>query len=374
MRENPLVKLHGFGQSVWLDFIQRGMFASGELQRLIDEDGISGVTSNPAIFEKAIAGSRDYDDGIRGLARQGKNAEEIYAALAIEDIQHAADLFRPTYDRTEGRNGFVSLEVSPHLAHDTAGTVAEARKLWAIVDRPNVLIKVPGTLEGLPAIESLLTEGINVNVTLLFGLPRYRRVADRFCAALEARSKSGLPLKNVASVASFFLSRFDVLLDPQLEKLAQEGGSKAEPARSLLGRIALAQAKLAYPIYKEIFGGASFKKLAAQDARSQRLLWASTSTKNPNYQDVMYVEPLVGPATINTMPLETIEAYREHGDPAPRLEDGLDEARRQLELLAELGFSMDRVTEQLEAEGVHKFIKPFDSLLATLEKARAAAG
>ncbi|MBN2580524.1 MAG: transaldolase [Pirellulales bacterium] len=374
MKKNPLLQLTSLGQSVWLDFIQRGMFASDELQRLIEEDGISGVTSNPAIFQKAIAGSRDYEDDIRRLARQGKNAEEIYWTLAIADIQQAADLFRPTYDRTAGRDGFVSLEVSPHLAHDTDGTVAEARKLWTAVDRPNILIKVPGTAEGLPSIERLLTDGINVNITLLFGLPRYRQVAEIYCAALEARASRGQPLNHVASVASFFLSRFDVLLDPLLEKIVQEGGPKAETARSLKGKVALAQAKTAHPIYQDIFGGTSFRKLASQGAFTQRLLWASTSTKNPEYNDVMYVEPLIGPDTINTLPLETVTAYRDHGNPAPRLEEGLEAAREQLARLAELGISMDQVTEQLEAEGVQKFIKPFDALLGTLEAARTAAG
>jgi transaldolase len=374
MSVNPLLKLSTFGQSIWLDYIRRQMIDSGELKKLIDDDGLKGVTSNPAIFQKAIAGSTDYDAAIRGLARAGASIDAIYQTLTVEDVQGAADLFRPLYDREDGRDGFVSLEVNPHLAHDTQGTIAEARHLWQALARPNVLIKVPATREGLPAIRQLIGEGINVNVTLLFGLPRYREVAEAYIGGLEARGAQGQPLNRVASVASFFLSRIDVLLDPQLEKLAAAGGAQAATARDLVGQVAIASAKAAYTIYQEIFGSAAFKKLAARGARPQRLLWASTSTKNPAYPDVKYVEPLIGPDTVNTLPPETLEAYRDHGDPAPRLTEGVDRAAAVLARLPDLGLDLDQATQQLEDEGVEKFNKPFDSLMATLEGKRREVG
>jgi transaldolase len=374
MSVNPLLKLSTFGQSIWLDYIRRQMIDSGELKKLIDDDGLKGVTSNPAIFQKAIAGSTDYDAAIRGLARAGASIDAIYQTLTVEDVQGAADLFRPLYDREDGRDGFVSLEVNPHLAHDTQGTIAEARHLWQALARPNVLIKVPATREGLPAIRQLIGEGINVNVTLLFGLPRYREVAEAYIGGLEARGAQGQPLNRVASVASFFLSRIDVLLDPQLEKLAAAGGAQAATARDLVGQVAIASAKAAYTIYQEIFGSAAFKKLAARGARPQRLLWASTSTKNPVYPDVKYVEPLIGPDTVNTLPPETLEAYRDHGDPAPRLTKGVDRAAAVLARLPDLGLDLDQATQQLEDEGVEKFNKPFDSLMATLEGKRREVG
>jgi transaldolase/glucose-6-phosphate isomerase len=370
MKQNPLQKLSTFGQSIWLDYIRRQMIDSGELQKLIEDDGLKGVTSNPAIFEKAIAGSRDYDDAIRTLARAGKSVAEIYQVLTVEDVQRAADLFRPLYDRVAGKDGFISLEVNPHLAHDTQGTLAEARHLWQALGRPNVLIKVPATKEGLPAVRQLISEGINVNVTLLFGLPRYREVAEAYIAGLEDRAATGKPLNRVASVASFFLSRIDVLLDPQLEAMAATGGPQAQGARDLIGQMAIASAKVAYTIYREIFGSARFQKLADQGARPQRLLWASTSTKNPAYPDVKYVEPLIGPDTVNTLPPETLEAYRDHGDPAPRLTEGVDRAAGYLQRLPELGLDLNHATQQLEDEGVDKFNKPFDALLATLEGKR----
>ena len=370
MKANPLLKLSPFGQSIWLDYIRRQMIDAGELKKLIDDDGLKGVTSNPAIFQKAIAGSTDYDEAIRSLAQAGKSVEAIYQVLTVEDVQRAADLFRPLYDRLAGQDGFVSLEVNPHLAHDTQGTVAEARHLWQALARPNVLIKVPATKAGLPAIRQLISEGINVNVTLLFGLPRYREVAEAYIAGLEDRAAAGQPLGRVASVASFFLSRIDVLLDPQLEKLAAAGGQKAQTARDLIGQVAIASAKQAYTIYQEIFGSARFQKLAAQEARPQRLLWASTSTKNPAYPDLKYVEPLIGADTVNTLPPETLAAYRDHGDPAARLTEGVDQAAGNLAGLAELGLDLDQATQQLEDEGVEKFNQPFDSLMATLKDKR----
>ncbi len=370
MKENPLLKLGAFGQSIWLDYIRRQMIDSGELQKLINDDGLKGVTSNPAIFQKAIAGSRDYDEAIRTLAQTGASIGAIYQTLTVEDVGRAADLFRPGYDRLAGQDGFVSLEVNPHLAQDTQGTITEARRLWQDLSRPNVLIKVPATREGLPAIRQLISEGMNVNVTLLFGLPRYREVAEAYIAGLEARAAQGRPLDRVASVASFFLSRIDVLLDPQLEKLAASGGPQAPGARELIGQVAIASAKVAYTMYQEIFGSARFKKLAGLGARPQRLLWASTSTKNPAYPDVKYVEPLIGPDTVNTLPPETLEAYRDHGDPAPRLAEAVDRAASFIQRLPELGIDLDQATQQLEDEGVEKFNQPFDSLMGTLEGKR----
>jgi transaldolase len=368
MKKNPLLKLEDYGQSVWLDFIRRGILDSGELLRLIDEDGVSGVTSNPAIFEKAIAETGDYDDAIRGLAHAGKSAVEVYEELAVEDIQRAADLIRPLYDRTDGGDGFVSLEVSPRLARDTNGTIAEARRLWARVDRTNVLIKVPGTREGLPAIRQLIGEGININVTLLFGLSRYREVTEAYIDGLAERSSRGLPLRQVTSVASFFLSRIDVLADSLLEQKVVKGGVTADHAATMRGEVAIASARVAYQIYKGIFSGDRFRALATQGACRQRVLWASTSTKNPAYSDLKYVEALIGPETVNTLPLETLNSYRNHGNPAPRLEEGVDEARRVLERLPEVGIDLAAVTQQLEDEGVEKFIKPFDMLLERLRE------
>jgi len=370
MTTNPLVKLHALGQSIWLDFIRRGMLDSGELQRLIEEDHLRGVTSNPAIFEKAIGETHDYDEAIRRLACQGKNANEIYEQLTVEDVQRTADLFRPIYDWEAGRDGFVSLEVSPHLAHDTEGTLAEARRLWAEVDRPNIFIKVPATLAGLPAVRRLIGEGINVNVTLLFGLPRYRQVADAYIGGLEDRLAQGRPIDRIASVASFFLSRIDVLIDPMLEKLIREGGPQALFAEHLHGQVAIACAKIAYEMHRHIFGRERFSHLADRGARDQRLLWASTGTKNPAYSDVKYIEPLIGPGTVNTVPLETLNAYRQHGNPEVRLEQGIEDARKVVEDLLKVGIDIDLITQQLEDEGVEKFVKPFDHLMQTLEKER----
>jgi transaldolase len=373
MSTNPLIKLHSFGQSTWLDYIRRQMLTSGELKKYIDEDKLMGVTSNPAIFEKAIGGSQDYDDDIRRLAQAGTDIKEIYQSLTVADVQHAADILRPVYDSLEGGDGFVSLEVNPHLAHDTPSTINEARTLWQALNRPNVFIKVPATQEGLPAIKQLISEGINVNVTLLFGLPRYREVANAYIEGLEARAAKGQPLARVASVASFFLSRIDVLLDPVLEKMKDQGGAPAVAAKDLIGEVAIASAKMAYKIYGGIFGSERFKALAKNGARPQRLLWASTSTKNPAYPDVKYVEPLIGPDTINTVPVETLNAYRDHGNPASRLADGQDHAASVLQRLPELHIDLSMVTQQLEDEGVEKFNKPYDQLLNTLEEKRRAA-
>jgi transaldolase len=368
MKSNPLKQLGTFGQSIWLDYIRRDLMASGKLRRLIEEDGLRGMTSNPAIFEKAIAESHDYDEDIRAMAIEGRNAETIYETLSQRDVQRAADEFRPVYDKTDGKDGYVSLEVNPHLAHDITGTIDEARRLWAALKRPNVFIKVPATAEGLLAIRQLIGEGISINVTLLFGLPRYRQVADAYIAGIEARAIQGKPVKYVASVASFFVSRIDTLVDALLEKLIAQGGPEANVAQQARGQVAVASAKMAYQMYKDIFDSARFKKVADKGARAQRLLWASTGTKNPDYSDVKYVESLIGPDTVNTVPVETLDAYRDHGDPKVRLEQDGERAGWVLQRLPELGIGIDKVTQQLEDEGVEKFNKPFDKLMETLAK------
>ena len=373
MTENPLLLIEKFGQSIWLDYIRRHLINSGDLRQLIEEDGLKGVTSNPAIFEKAIAHSNDYDDAIRHLALENKNTAEIFEALTVADVQQAADVFFCVYDRLKGKDGYVSLEVNPHLARDTNGTVSEARRLWKLVGRPNIFIKVPATKEGLPAIRQLISEGINVNITLLFGLPRYQEVAEAYMAGLEDRLAQGKSVHRIASVASFFLSRIDVLVDSRLEKFMAAGGPQATAARNLRGTVAIASAKMAYSIYKKIFGGERFQKLAAKGAGTQRLLWASTSTKNPEYSDVKYVEALIGPDTVNTLPLETLNAYRDHGNPGARLEIGLDFAASVLQRLPELDIDLNEVTQELEDEGIEKFNKPFDSLMCSLEGKRLAA-
>jgi transaldolase len=368
MERNPLLVLETFGQSIWVDFIRRGMLTSGELKQLIETDGVSGVTSNPSIFEQAIAKSNDYDASIRALTLEGKTPEEIYQILTVEDIRMVADLLRPTYNRTDGRDGFVSLEVSPGLAYDTDGTLAEARQLWSLVNRPNAMIKVPATRAGIPAIQQLTGEGINVNITLLFGLPRYREVANAYIAGLESLAARGKDLKQMASVASFFLSRIDVLLDPEFEAKRLAIGPKADIAARLPGQVAIASAKVAYEIYREIFGSDRFKKLADKGARTQRLLWASTSTKNPAYSDTKYVEPLIGPDTINTVPIETLTAYRDHGNPRRTLDQDVSEAYKLLAALPSLGIDLNEATEQLEQEGVKKFSAAFERLMVSLKE------
>lgn len=366
---NPLKKLQELGQSVYMDEIRRSWLHDGTLSTLIERDGLRGVTSNPSIFEKAIAQTDEYDDQIGELANADTDLETLYEALVVQDIQGAADLLRTTYDDSDGRYGFVSLEVDPNLARDTSGTISEAKRLWKKVDRPNVFIKVPGTKEGLPAIEELLAAGINVNVTLLFSLASYREVVHAYLRGLERRSEAGHSLEHIASVASFFLSRIDVKVDPRLDEITAEGGEQAEVAARLRGNTAIANAKIAYQIYGEIFESARFEKLAEKGARTQRVLWASTSTKDPQYSDVKYVEALIGPETINTMPMETLDAYRDHGNPAPRLEDEVPAAQEHLDRLEDLGISMEQVTDELEEEGIEKFVKPFDSLMDTLRNA-----
>jgi transaldolase len=368
-----LAELLAQGQSVWLDYITRDLVRKGELRRMIAEDGLRGMTSNPTIFQKAIGEGTAYDEQLAELLAGGGDATAIFEGLAIRDIQDACDLFRPLYDEVEGRDGFVSIEVSPLLARDTGGTIAEARRLWAAVDRPNAMIKVPGTAEGAPAIETLLSEGINVNVTLLFSLANHERVMWNYIAGLEARAARGEPIDRVASVASFFVSRVDTLIDKLLDgKIAEAGGdsARAERLRSLQGKVAVANAKLAYARFREIFGGERFKALAAEGARPQRPLWASTGTKNKAYSDVLYVESLIGPDTVNTLPPATLEAFLDHGTVRRTIDEGLDEARATIAALAAAGIDLDAATRQLEEEGVDLFAKSFDDLLAGVEAKR----
>lgn len=369
MTTNPYVRLERLGQSIWLDYIKRSLITSGELKKMITEDGLRGMTSNPAIFEKAIVESHDYDEAIRSLVLQRKKIEEIYEALSQQDVQMAADEFRPVYEKSDGIDGYVSIEVNPHLAYDTEKTIAEARRLWKAVARPNIFIKVPGTIQGLPAITQLISEGINVNVTLLFGLSRYKKVTEAFLAGLKARLDKGQPIKGIASVASFFLSRIDVLVDPMLDAIIKQGGENGEKAKRLQGEVAIASAKIAYQMYKDLFDPEVFKSFSDKGARPQRLLWASTSTKNPAYSDIKYVEPLIGPDTVNTVPLETFYTFKDHGRPQLTLERDIDRAMWVFESLPKLGIDINKVTQQLEEEGVQKFIAPYDKLMQTLEAA-----
>ncbi|MDU0368806.1 transaldolase [Hymenobacter endophyticus] len=369
---NPLVAIHGFGQSIWLDYIRRNILQNGELQRLLTEDGVRGVTSNPAIFEKAIAGSDDYADDIHRFAQEGLSAEDIYAQLAVADVQAACDLLRPLYDHPEnGGDGYVSLEVSPNLIHDTEGTVTEGLHFWKEVNRPNVMIKVPATRAGLPAIRQLIAAGVNVNVTLIFSVERYRLVAEAYLAGLEDRVQAGGSVQRLDSVASFFLSRIDVLIDPQLEKLAAAGGEQGQLAESLVGQVAIASAKQAYTVYQELFAGPRWEALRAQGAQPQRLLWASTGNKNPKYDNLKYVEALIGPNTVNTIPVETLDLYRTGGQPANRLAEPV--AVDVLGSLPQLGLDLEALTDQLEQEGEQKFTEPFGKLLAVLEQKRQEA-
>jgi transaldolase/glucose-6-phosphate isomerase len=373
MAENPLRQLNQLGQSVWFDYIRRWEMISGHLKHLIDADGISGITSNPTIFEKAIVGSKDYDEVIQNLAYEGREATQIFETLAVEDIQMAADLFLPTYHATDARDGYVSIEVSPTLAHDTAGTIKEARRLYRAVNRPNVLVKVPGTAEGLPAIEQLLGEGVNINITLLFAIERYEQVANAYIAALEKLAGEGKPLKRVASVASFFVSRIDTLVDQQLDARLREAKTDGERERiaALFGKAAIANAKLAYRRFKEIFAGPRFQMLAQKGARVQRMLWASTSTKNPKYRDVLYAEELIGPDTVDTMPASTLDAFRDHGKACATIEEGVAEARQVVAQLAEVGIRLAAVTRKLEEQGVEAFAGDYQKLLKSIAEKRA---
>lgn len=366
MRMDPLQKLASLGQSIWLDFINRKLITSGALKQLIKEKGVHGVTSNPSIFEKAIAESDDYIADILYLHKQGKDANAIYETLTQQGIQAAADEFLELYQKTSGQDGYVSLEVNPHLAYDTAGTISEARRLWQTLDRPNVLIKIPATREGLPAITQLISEGININVTLLFGVPRYQEVANAYVAGLEARAAKGEDLHVATSVASFFLSRIDSIVDSLLGKIITQGGEQTALAEQLLGQTAIASAKMAYQFYLELTRGERFKKLAEKGAHPQRLLWASTSTKNPAYSDVKYIEALIGHDTINTVPMETLDAYFDHGQPTLALEEDISQAKNILQQLPSFGINIDTITQQLEDDGVNKFAISFDHLMRAI--------
>jgi transaldolase len=372
MSSNALKQLLAHGQSVWYDNIHRGMLQSGELQRLVDE-GVRGVTSNPTIFKNAISQGQEYLADIATLSRQRKSPLQIYEALAIADIGAAADVLRAVYDESDGLDGYVSIEVNPLLAHDTTGTIAEARRLFAALDRPNIMVKVPATPEGIPAIRTLIGEGININVTLLFAVAMYRRVAEAYVDGLEIASLAERDLAHIASVASFFVSRVDTLADQLLQARLDAASDEAEKShlRALQGKLAIANARIAYRDYRDLFSSARFQKLAALGARPQRLLWASTSTKNPAYRDVIYVEELIGGPTVNTMPPRTVAAFQEHG----RLRDSLAEdpagADALLEQIEAAGLDVDAITDQLLAEGVTSFAQSFNEMLAAVKRAAA---
>jgi len=362
---NRLKKIHELGQSIWLDFIDRRIMDSGDMQKLITEDGIRGVTSNPAIFEKAFSSSSDYDEDIAKLAKEGKSNDDIFYGVAVEDIKRAADLFMQVYeDKVKGADGYVSLEVSPRLALDTEGTTKQALELWKAVHKDNVMIKIPGTKQGLPAIQKCIGEGLNINVTLLFGLERYEEVTEAYISGLEERVKAGKEIEYVSSVASFFLSRIDVLVDPML----QEKG-----LANLKGEVAIASAKKAYEIYKRVFSTERWKKLEEKGAKPQRLLWASTGSKDPAFSDVKYVEALIGKDTVDTIPMDTLVAFRDHGNAENTLEEGLDTATATLEQIKTAGIDLAKITQQLEDEGIEKFNQPYDKLLAAIEKQKQKA-
>lgn len=364
---NSIREAQRIGQSIWLDYIRRDMLLSGEFQRLI-ELGISGVTSNPTIFEKAITGGTDYDEALLALARAGKDLEETYEALVIEDIRAAADMLLPVYERTGGADGYVSLEVNPLLAYDADSTIAEAERLFAALGCPNVMIKVPATPDGIPAIRSLIGVGINVNATLIFSLDIYQWVREAYIAGLEKLAQTGGDVSRVASVASFFVSRIDTAVDNLLEERIQQGH---EHLKALLGKAAVTSAKLAYQAFKATFSSERFAALQARGARVQRPLWASTSTKNPTYSDVLYVEPLIGPDTVNTMPPTTITAFLEHGRVEATLEHEVPEAEQTFEAMAAADISMRQVTTRLLVDGVRLFADSFEKLLANIEEKRA---
>ncbi|MEZ4557309.1 MAG: transaldolase [Caldilineaceae bacterium] len=366
---NRLQALREQGQSVWLDYIERGMLKSGELAELV-ADGVAGVTSNPSIFQSAIAKSDAYTEDLQVLIDRDLSNKEIYEALAIADIQAAADIMRPVYDGANGQDGFVSLEVAPDLAYDTDATIAEAKRLHGMVDRPNLMIKVPATAAGIPAISALIAAGININVTLIFSLDRYAAVKEAYLQGLEARRAQGQPIDRIASVASFFVSRVDSNVDARLDKLATDDPTNAAQYEALKGKIAVANAKLAYAQFEEVFAGPRWDALQEAGAHVQRPLWASTSTKNPAYPDLLYVDTLIGPHTVNTMPPATLDAFRDHGTVKRTIDQGLDAAKHALGALAGIGIEIDQVTDELEAEGVQKFATSFEELLETIDSRR----
>ena len=363
MHNNPLIRLSELGQAPWYDYVTRDLITSGELDRLIHEDGLKGMTTNPTIFEKAVAGSELYDDDIRRLHGEGRTPAEIFEALAVEDVRSACDVFTPVYEESGGIHGLVSLEVSPRLANDTDGTIAEARRLWHRVERPNLMIKIPGTMAGLPAIEQCLADGLNINITLLFSVDRYRQVMSAYFRALRARQDAGQPIDRIASVASFFVSRVDSKVDALLDKTGE--------GKAIRGKIGIANAVTAYAAFEHSLQAGEWTSL--KGARPQRPLWASTSTKDPSLPDIYYIEALVAPMTVNTMPPDTFEAYRDHGHPELRIHT--IQAHDQLQSLERAGISLDQVTEELEVEGVDKFTKSYSSLLEKIgQKAEALVG
>lgn len=373
---NPLVELGRAGQSVWYDQMERALLSTGKLAQMIEEDDLRGLTSNPTIFEKAIGGSEDYHDALEEGARGGADADAIYEALVLDDIGGAADVFRPVYEKTDGADGFVSLEVSPLLAHDAPETVDQAKRLFAALGRENVMIKVPATEQGIPAIEELIAEGINVNVTLIFSREVYREVMEAYIRGLERRALGGEPIDRVQSVASFFVSRIDTKADAALRKKIDETTDSAERAalESLLGTVAIANAKLAYQRFLATFSGPRWQALQSKGARVQRPLWASTGTKDPAYSDILYIESLIGPDTVNTIPPKTYEAFKDHGTVRATLTEGAAEARAALDRLENAGISLDQITDQLTREGVKSFSDSFESLMRTIEARRAAIG
>jgi len=375
--KNPLNELPKYGQSMWLDYIRRDLFTTGKLKTMIADDGLRGMTSNPAIFEKAIADSSLYDDVLHSLASQkGLSATAKFEQIAIRDIRDAADQLRGVYEETNFRDGYVSLEVSPYLANKTQETIDEARRLWKTVQRENVMIKIPGTAAGLPAIRQAISEGININVTLLFAQEVYVKVAEAYVAGVEELAARGGNLKKMAGVASFFISRIDTLIDSMLDQKLKSTSDPNQQAllKSLLGKVAIANGKLTYQRYQKIFSGPNWDKLAAKGAQTQRVLWASTSTKNPNYRDVMYVEELIGPDTVDTIPPATIEAFRQHGRVRPSLTEDIPGAQKTMDDLAKAGISMKEVTDKLTVDGVKLFSDAFDKLLAAVEKSTAQKG
>jgi len=373
MNKNPLIGLKEVGQSVWLDNLNRKLIHSGELKRLVDEDGLSGITSNPTIFQKAISGSADYDSSLRRMIeKEVKDEKELFLGLAIEDVSDAADLLWPIYRSTNGHDGFVSIEVSPGVAYDTDATISEAKRLSSTIGKKNILIKIPGTKQGLPAIEQLTTEGINVNVTLLFSAERYEEVAEAYLKGLERRASRGQPIHEIASVASFFVSRVDTLTDKLLEDRLSSATSKAEKDKiaSLLGKAAVANAKIAYKKYRSIFSDKRFLALKAKGGTLQRILWGSTGTKNPKYSDIKYVEELIAPDSINTLPEATIKAFKDHGQVKITINDDLPDAEKLFPELKSMGIDIREVTDQLEKEGVQLFSDSFFALLKEIAKKR----
>lgn len=374
MTDNPLVRLNRIGQSVWYDNIRRGLISSGELERMVRAGEIRGITSNPSIFEAAIGRTAEYDPALRALSGRDREPEKAYEILAVEDVRAAADILRPVFEETGRKDGFVSLEVDPALAGDAERTILEAKRLWATVSRPNLMIKIPGTQACLPAIRKVIAAGINVNVTLLFSVERYQNVIGAYLSGLEDRAANGESMEDVTSVASFFVSRLDTCVDRFLDAIIQNGGAMADQARLLQGKAAIANTRLAYQEFLAFRKGGRFLALAARGARVQRPLWASTSTKNPAYPDTLYVEALIARDSINTMPPATVDAYRDHGNPAVRIEDGLEQARNLTAALANLGILLAEVTAQLETEGVAAFQQAFDAMLEAIRKKTQPAG